>query len=338
MKITLIGPVYPYRGGIAHHTAMLAQALQMEQHSVQVVSFKRQYPAWLYPGISDKDPSQQAITTPAQYLLDPLYPWTWEQAVQTVHAFEPKLILTQWWTTFWAIPFTFLNYRLSKGGVRTGYIIHNVMPHEQRAWDHWLATSALRQGQAFIAQTRQEAERLSKILPAAKVSICPIPPYSMLKTKSISKETAREQLGWPEEGKIFLFFGIVRAYKGLRVLLEAFGNLRQKGIYPRLVIAGEFWEDKTSYIQQIERLQLTSQVTILDQYIPNEQLPTLFSAADCLVAPYTGGTQSAVVSAGLPYELPMIVTEQIAEGILPENRQQIVAIPAGDSEAFGARP
>ncbi len=108
MKVVLIGPVYPFRGGIAHHTALLARSLSQAGHAVLVISFKRQYPSWLYPGVTDRDPSASPLAAPAEFLLDPLYPWTWRTAWRRIASFAPDLVVFQWWTTFWSFAFASL--------------------------------------------------------------------------------------------------------------------------------------------------------------------------------------------------------------------------------------
>src|SRR5512139_2089006 len=152
-RITLIGPVYPYRGGIALHTTLAARALRERGYRLQVISFRRQYPQWLYPGATDKDQSQERIQTKAEYLLDPLSPATWTRTVKVIAASEPDLVVLQWWTTFWSLPYTVLTRLLKRKGCRVAYIIHNVLPHETRPWDRWLARLALSAAQAHIVHT-----------------------------------------------------------------------------------------------------------------------------------------------------------------------------------------
>jgi glycosyltransferase involved in cell wall biosynthesis len=345
LKISMIGPVYPYRGGIAHYTGHLAHALLAEGHSTQVISFRRQYPAWLYPGASDRDPSKMPLHTPAEYLLDPLYPWTWAQAARKIAAGKPDLVIIHWWTTFWGAPYALLAGRLRQKGLRLIYVIHNVLPHEKRPWDAWLAKQALRQGHVFIAQTGREKDRLLDLLPQAQVEIHPHPVYGRFGDEPVTKEEARRRLAFPKEGALLLFFGIVRPYKGLAHLLEALGLLKARGLSPCLVIAGEFWEPKEGYLSQVKRLGIASQVRIEDRYLPNEQAHLLFTAADALVAPYTGGTQSGAASLGLGYHLPLIVSDQVALGIPEANQEVVQVVQSGDAaalaeaiEAFLARP
>ena len=334
MRVTLIGPVYPYRGGIAHYSAQLVQALEAAGHSVDTISFKRQYPGWLYPGASDRDPSQDGLRVKADYLLDPLYPWTWMKALQRISKQSPDLVVIQWWTTFWALAFAYLAAGLRRKGIRVVFIIHNVFPHEARFFDRPLAKLSLKQGSAFVAQTEREKERLLALLPGRRVALCTLPVYSVLAGKCIPLREARRKLGLAENTPVLLFFGIVRAYKGLKVLVEALAQLGEAEHSPILLVVGEIWEDKNGYRQLISRLGLEKRVRLEDRYVPDEEAALMFSAADMMVAPYIGGTQSGAVGMALGCGLPMVVSEVVAAGIAPENRANVSVVPAGDVTAL----
>ncbi len=345
MRFSIVGPIYPYRGGIAHYTYFLDQALQKAGHAVQVVSFKRQYPGWLYPGASDKDPSQAGLRSEAEFVLDPFAPWTWLKAAKTISAWEPHLVAIQWWTTFWAVPNAILCRNLKQQGLSTIYIIHNVLPHEERAIDKRLARLALSKGSAHLAQTYRQKERLLALLPQARVEVCSFPSYARFTDEEPTQAQARKTLELPGEGTVLLFFGIVRPYKGLDVMLEALERLQKDAVFPHLVIAGEFWEDLNAIQERIDALGLTGQVHIYNRYIPNEEVGLFFAAADVLVAPYVGGTQSAVIGLGFGFGIPMIASEKAAEGIDPVQRNAVQITPTGDASAlaeavraFMARP
>jgi len=312
MKVTLIGPVYPYRGGIAHYNASLAQALTGAGHTVRLISFRRQYPSRLYPGETDKDPSVEPLSFPAESILDPLYPWTWLHAARTIINDHPHLVMFHWWTTFWAPAFTTLVW-LIRRRVKVVYLIHNVLPHEAKAWDRWMARATLQQGQVFIVQAPHERERLAALIPRSSLVIdSPHPAYLPFRKQPLSKIEARQQLDLPIDLPLLLFFGIVRPYKGLKYLVDALAQVQRP---VRLVVAGEFWEDVTIYQQQIETLALSDRITLINRYIPNEEAHLLFSAADGLVAPYVGGTQSGAAGLALGYGLPMIITDRVAVGL-----------------------
>ncbi|MFC2054069.1 glycosyltransferase [Chloroflexota bacterium] len=334
MKITLVGPVYPYRGGIAHFNTLLARTLKDNGHNTQVISFRRQYLDWMYPGRNDKDPSKRPLCIEAEFLLDPFYPWTWYQTAERILQFHPDMVIIHWWTTFWAVPFAALGSFLKRKKILTIYLIHNVIPHEKKAWDTWLARLALSQGDAFLVQTHQEKSRLLDLIPDARVKVSQHPVYTMFAENRIPKNQAREWLSLPENTPIILFFGIVRQYKGLNYLLKAIALLRDQGIRPYLVIAGEFWEEKGIYAKQIEDLNLSNLIRIDDRYIPNEEVSVLLSAADLMVVPYVRATQSGAAEVAMGSGLPLIVTDIVAQGIPERNKEKILVIPAADSTAL----
>jgi glycosyltransferase involved in cell wall biosynthesis len=334
LKIVIVGPVYPYRGGIAHYTARLAQELS-GCHDVQVLSFFKQYPARLYPGHTDRDPSQKTIDVPAEYLLEALNPLAWWRSAAWIRREKPDLVIFQWWITFWSLAYTVLASLCRWVKIPVIFMIHNVMPHEGGRIHRPLARLTLGRGRGFIVHTEEERRRLNSLLPRAPVEVCPFPIYDMLAVPGdISREQARRQLDLPEGARILLFFGIIRAYKGLSVLLEAIGLLKAKGEVYYLIVAGEFWEEKSAYLAQMERLGISGQVRLEDRYIPNEELPAIFSAADIAVAPYVSGTQSAVVALAQGFGIPLITTDWSAAGVAQEDRSRILTVPPGDAPAL----
>lgn len=333
-KIALIGPVFPYRGGIAHHTTLLDQALRESGNLTRIISFKRLYPKWLYPGKSDKDPSEAPLKVTSLNILDPFQPWTWMDACKSVEQFNPDLVIIQWWTTFWAFQLSIISKYLSIKKRTIVYLVHNVLPHESHYWDRWLVLLAFNQSQFFIAQSNQEKDRLLELMPQANIKVCPIPIFSKLYNSNISKDEARRSLGLPLNSSILLFFGIVRRYKGLNVLIEALKILKMKNIHPLLLITGEFWDDKQSYVNLIDKYHLEKQIWLKDEYIPNEQVDLYFKAADVLVAPYVGGTQSAVIALAQAYGMTIISTDAVADGISSSSESNLLIVPSGNAEAL----
>lgn len=334
MKLILIGPTYPYRGGISHYTYLLDQALHRKGIDSQVYSFRRQYPAWLYPGKSDRDPSLVQPHANASYTLDPIYPWTWAKTVRCIESEKPDLIAIQWWTTFWSFPFSYICHALVRNHLPVIYIIHNVLPHEKRMWDSWLGRIALSPGTGFIAQTPREKDRLLDIIPGAQVTVCPMPVLAMPVEKFPSRSEARERLNIPADAQVLLFFGIVRQYKGLSVLLDALAELKNRQPNMILLIVGEFWEPLANYKLQITSLDIQDMVRIDDRFIPNEELGDFFAASDALVAPYVAGTQSAVVGLALGYGLHVLISDRVAPGVPRQHKEKITVIPAGDASAL----
>ena len=334
MKLAVIGPVYPYRGGIAHYTSMLSRSLMDSDHETHVISFKRQYPAWLYPGKSDKDPSQVGLRLKAKYTLDPIYPWTWFNTAHSIQEINPDGVIIQWWTTFWAPAYWVLTMRLRKFGLRTIFVIHNVIPHEALPWDKWIARNVLRLGDAHLVQAANEEDRLLSLIPDAHPTLCPMPVFNLFPVEnSITKNEAKEILGIRKDIPLLLFFGIVRPYKGLKHAIEAVSILKNTGVKVQLIVAGEFWEEIATYEDQISHLHLNDQVTLVNKYIPDEEVGRYFTAADVFIAPYIDGTQSASVKTAISFNLPVVVTECVADEILRNNDLTRI-VPNGDSNGI----
>lgn len=320
MKISLLGPVYPYRGGIAHHTARLAQALEEAGHPRQVISFRRQYPSWLYPGRSDREPGRSIQTLDAEPLLDPLWPPTWSLTAERVAAWQPDLAILQWWVPYWALPFASIARRLRQLQTPAAYLVHNAFPHERHPLDAQLARLALGQTDRFLVHSEGQRRALQKLLPGAKKIECiPHPDYDFLNALRRPQHEAAARLGLPAGRPLLLFFGKVRPYKGLHLLIEALARLKTASPRPYLVVAGEFWQKLAEYEKQIRRLGLEDCVRLDDGYMPMEQAADYLSAADLLAAPYLHGSQSGAVHLALGFGLPALAAECIIDPLEAAN-------------------
>jgi glycosyltransferase involved in cell wall biosynthesis len=337
VRLALIGPVYPYRGGIAHFTTGLYRALQKAGHEVLLISFSRQYPQWLFPGQTDKDPSQKPQSVgDAHYWLDSVNPLTWLTTFFRIQRYRPEIVVMQWWTPFWApawFVFGVLNRLILR--IPIVYFCHNVLPHETRPWDRWLAKLALRQGMAFIVQSAEEKDLLLSLIPGAQVQISCLPAFDMLASQKISRSQACQQLGLAPDLPVLLFFGIVREYKGLEDLLQALPAVKESIGQVLLIIAGEFWENKQPYLDAIQRMGVRDSVLVDDRYIPDEDAAVYFSAADALVAPYRRVTGSAVIPTARAFHLPVVATNlpAIAQAL---DRQSGRLVPPRDPDALAA--
>lgn len=334
MRITIVGPVYPYRGGIAHYTALLAKKMAGQGHEVQVVSFHRQYPKRLYPGKTDRDPSAKAISTDALYLIDSLNPLSWIRTAGVVKKHQPDLVLFMWWSTFWTLVYRTIAVFLRSAGIRVAFLIHNVLPHEAKFYDRWLGRFGLGAAQSYLVQTSEQRKRLLSLIPNARVLEAPHPVYDMFRAVNGTRESARKRFGFAEGDIVLLFFGIIRPYKGLMVLLEAVGLLKAEGIPVHLLTAGEFWDAEEPYRQKCRELGIEDWVRFSSRYIENEEVPDFFSAADVFVAPYVGGTQSGAINVAVSFHLPIVLTDKIVESVDREIQLGHVVVPSGDAVAL----
>ncbi len=307
MKIDLVGPAYPFRGGISHYTTLLFKHLK-ECHTAKLYSFKRQYPRFLFPGETDRDSSQVPLQDKdAQPILDSLNPYSWMRVAAKIAKDKPELVIFPWWVVFWAPQFlTILVYLKRFSKTKILFICHNILEHEGHRIKYAISKRVLCRGDYFIVHSSEEKARLVQAIGERPIRVCFHPTYEIFNEGGISREQARSQLGISEEN-VLLFFGFVREYKGLKYLLQAMPEILNK-LDVRLVIAGEFWEDKDSYLKQIDALEIASKVTIVDRYIPNEEMPAYFRASDLVAMPYVSVSGSGLVQLAFGFDKPVVVS------------------------------
>jgi glycosyltransferase involved in cell wall biosynthesis len=314
MKIVLIGPTYPFRGGLSHHTTLLCRALR-KNHEVKFISFTRQYPKILFPGRSDRDPSKNPLKIDnVDYIIDSMNPVTWMSAVRAVTAYRPDKIVIPWWVVFWAPPFwtiiTFVKRYLSAEIV---FVCHNVYEHEPSSLKRIVTKAVLSKADRIITHSAEETSKLKGLLGKDVNAITAFhPTYADLNDKIYSKKEAKTRLGL--EGDVLLFFGFVREYKGLDVLLDAMPIvLKDKKI--SLLIVGEFWKDKQKYLEKIHYSGISTNIRIIDEYISNEEIGLYFAAADLVIQPYISVSGSGICQIAFGFDRPVIATNV---GCLPE--------------------
>jgi glycosyltransferase involved in cell wall biosynthesis len=297
-SIGLIGPVLPFRGGIAQHTTMLHRSLR-SQTDLCTISFKRQYPRYLYPGKSDRDPEYQGYSEAGvAYVLDSINPATWTEACRMLLARTPKLIIIVWCTFFGAPYLGFIARYFRKRGIQVMFLCHNVIDHEAAFWKVGLSRRALFQGNAFLVHTASEKARLSQLVPGARVTVHSHPVYHQF-------PSAKKKL--PHRARLeLLFFGFVRTYKGLDILLEAMRYLEKEDIF--LTIAGEWWGENSFLRALMSNDRLSARVEVIDRYVSEQEAAEYFYRADLVVLPYRSATGSGVIPLAYHYGKPVIAS------------------------------
>lgn len=336
MRLALVGPVHPFRGGISHYTTVLSRELRRRGHEVLLVSFRRQYPQWLFPGKTDRDPSATGLVAPgARYIIDPLNPLTWLRAIREIRRFQPDRVVLQWWQAFWAPVWITLELAQRITHTPVSVICHNVFPHERHPSNAPLARAVLGLANHVIAQSASERDDVRRLLPSKRADVAPHPLYDMLAGETISKEDARKQLGL-SGSPILLFFGFIREYKGLDYLIDALPKVLAEFPQTQLVVAGEFWHNRVQYEAQIQRLGVSEHVVLVDRYIPNEEVGRFFAAADLVTLPYASATQSGVLQLALGFSRPVIATRVggLAEAV--EEGAGITLVAPRDADALAA--
>lgn len=297
-KVIVLGPVTPYRGGIAHHTTRLANALA-GLSEVMVISFSQLYPGWLYPGKFQKEMSRLKLIPPTEFLLDSINPYTWHKTVERISMQRPDCVIIPWWTFFLAPCLFYVAHRLGKKGIPVVFFCHNVTDHEASSWKRLLARSVLHQGSGFVVQTREEESRLRDLLGEIDVMYHPHPVYDQFPpAQGMLKRRARVEL---------LFYGFIRPYKGLDILLEAMSGLDDLDV--RLSVVGEPWGKETvGWDRRIHEQGIEDVVEYVPRYVSEEESAEYFARADAVVLPYRSATGTGVVAAAYHYRKPVIAS------------------------------
>jgi glycosyltransferase involved in cell wall biosynthesis len=317
VKAAILGPTYPHRGGIAHYTTLLARALHA-RHALSIVSFRRLYPGFLFPGTTQLDASADRIEPPVapEPILDSVNPITWARAGARLRALGPDFLVVPWWHPFFG-PSLGTAARGSRCRARI-FLCHNVAPHEGTPLDRILTTYGLGGADAFLVHARSEAEKLEGLAKGRPVRVHPHPSYEIFSRSAPSREEARRALDL--DGRVILFFGYVRPYKGLEDLLQAL-ILARPDAWDRLVVVGEFYEPPERYRRWLEDPRLRDRVRVVNRYVPNEEVARYFAAADVAALPYREATGSGIAQIAFGAGLPVIATrtggleEVVEEGV-----------------------
>ena len=327
MKICLIAPIPPFRGGVAKYSYSLAQELE-KRHELLLLSYSRQYPAFLY----GRKPQKSAVCDTGQtvdqfnrlsYDVDSLNPATWQEVVRRVISFAPDVVILPWWVTYWTPQYAWLLSRFRKSGIKSLLLCINVYDHEDSALKKLLTRCIVRRADLLLVHSEMERTELRRIAPATVIRKELLPIFSY--TASLAKNIA---------GPLnLLFFGFVRPYKGLDLLLRALCLVRDIDV--QLNVVGEFWDGKQEALQLIGELDIASRVTVVDGYVTDEEMAGCFARADVVVLPYRASKTSGVIATSYGFGKPVLATdvggfyEVVKDGVtgrlVPPNDVQAIA-------------
>lgn len=304
MKIAFLSTMYPYRGGIAQFNALLFREFE-KKHTVSGYTFKRQYPDFLFPGqtqyVTEND---NADKIPVRRMLDTINPFTYMKTARAIRNEAPDIFITKYWMTFFAPSLGYVAGHLGKKTRRIS-ILDNVIPHEKRFFDASFNRYFLKRNDGFIVMSDKVLADLLSIVPDAKYLRVNHPVYNHFGEK-LEQSTAKEKLGLEPGKKTLLFFGIIRDYKGLDLLIEALSLLDDSF---ELIIAGEVYGSFENYQKQINQFGLGNKIHLFKQYIDDDHVTTFFSASDVCILPYKSATQSGITSIANHFDLPIIATD-----------------------------
>ncbi len=324
MKIIILSSAYPLRGGIAHFIGLLYNELKKE-HDVKVITLSRQYPKLFFPGKSQIENEEGVDIIPSEVLVDSINPFNWFKIGNKIKKEKADLLLFKYWMPFFAPCFGTISRIVKKNNItKVLTICDNVIPHEKKPGDLLLTKYFFDTVDYFILLSKKVQNDLIKLFPHKKNKVLLHPIYSNFGT-SVSKNEARKYLKINENEKVILFFGFIREYKGLDILLDAMNYLKDK-INIKLMICGEFYENSEKYLDRINELQLSEFLYLFTDYIPNDRVKYYFSAVDCVILPYKSATQSGIVQIAMNFRKPVIATDVggLSEIVINEKTGYIV--------------
>jgi len=300
MKIIIIGPLPPYRGGIAHSNYVLCNNLS-KNNELTAINFSRLYPKFLYPGKFQKIETKQKTNFKVLYQLDSINPLSWINVFMTIKKEKPERVFFQWWHPFFA-PAYFTISVLTKffTNTKTGMVIHCALPHEGGFIHNFLSTIMFRVIDFFNAVSKSNMKDVLRLKRSADVK----PIYESTYSDYFGQKVIRNDI----KNRV-LFFGFVRKYKGLHYLLDAMPQVLKKKPELKLDIVGEFWQDKSDYLEKIRRLGIGKSVKIVDRYVNDEEVAKFFADSDAVILPYVSSTQSGIIQLAIGFMTPVISTD-----------------------------
>ncbi len=333
-SIVILGPAYPLRGGgMATFNERLAKQFQQEANCVVIYTFSLQYPSFLFPGTSQYSAEAAPENLTIEVKINSVNPLNWIAIGKELRQLCPDIIIVRYWLPFMAPCFgTILRIVKKNKHTKVICVADNVIPHEHRFGDRQLTNYFVKPVDAFITMSDKVMADLKTI--TQKRAVQTVHPLYDNFGEAIKKTEARKRLNLPAGENIILFFGFIRKYKGLDILLEAIALLKKKNFAVKLLIAGEFYDDKKSYQQQIEQLNIQDMLFLRTDFIADSEVKYYFSAADFVIQPYRNATQSGVTPLAYHFEKPMLVTNVGGlPAMVPDKKVGLIAEPVANDIA-----
>ena len=334
-KLVIIGPAWPLRGGLSAFDEKLATQFTEKGIQTRIDTFSLQYPSILFPGKSQYTTDPKPNNVNIEVCINSINPFNWIKIGLKLYREKPDLIIVRFWIPFLA-PCLGTILKIAKKNKHTKVIsiVDNMIPHEKRIGDRLLTNYFVKTVDGFIAMSEKVKNDI-KTFSHKPVSISPHPIFNHF-GDPITKLEARLQLGLPKEDKIILFFGYIRKYKGLDLLIHAMANEAIKKLGIQLMIVGEFYEDASAYHDLVSSLGLQDQIKFYSNYIPDGEVKNYVCSADFIIQPYRNATQSGVTPLAYHFEKPMLVTNVggLADTV-PNLKTGIVVAPTTEAIAKG---
>ena len=327
-NVIILGSAHPLRGGLAAYNQRLAQALLEQDYNVKIITFSLQYPNFLFPGKTQYSTEPKPENFDIEISVNSVNPLNWIKIGRRIKRLNPDILIIKYWIPFMA-PCLGTIARIARKNRKTKVIsiLDNIIPHEKRIGDKMLSGYFVRSVDGFIAMSKEVMGDLDIFDRKRPRLFCPHPLYDHFGELQ-SKTIAKERLGLDQESRYLLFFGFIRDYKGLDLLLKAMADERIRKRNLKLIVSGEFYSDPKPYFQLITENQLADQVIMANEFIPDNQVADYFNCCDIVVQPYKDATQSGVTQIAYHFEKPMITTNVggLAE-IVPDDKVGFVVNP-----------
>ncbi|MES2850086.1 MAG: glycosyltransferase [Bacteroidota bacterium] len=325
-SVVIIGPAHPLRGGLASYDERLAREFISQGCTTRIYTFSLQYPGFLFPGTTQYSTEPAPKDIPIKVCINSINPFNWMSVGNELKNLRPDIIVVRYWLPFMGPCLGTILLRVKKNKhTKVVCIADNIIPHEKRPGDIPFTKYFVKPIDAFITMSEKVLTDLPTFTGSKPAKFVPHPLYDNFGEK-ISKEEARRHLGINNDEKILLFFGFIRKYKGLDILFDAMKELKGKSY--KLLVAGEFYEDRKQYDEQIELLGIKDQLILRTDFIPDSEVKYYLCAADVVVQPYRNATQSGVTPLAYHFEVPMIVTNVGGlPSLVPEGKVGLIAEP-----------
>ncbi len=331
MRISLVTVGPPYRGGLSDLSALIYSQL-VREHTVQFINYSRQYPKILFPGKTEFKAEGKGTEFPSERIVDSMNPFSWYKAAERIKSFGPDAVILRYWNPYFALMINMISKRLSRAGIKVGVFIDNLIPHEESFIDSWMAKRVLSKADHVFTMSKYVTEDVLSFKPDVATTTMIHPLYENYKQK-YTKAEARDILELKDQ-PVILFFGLIRPYKGLDILIKALEPLKEKLPEFKAFILGEAYENEQKYIDLIDSTGVGSNVVYRNEFVPDHELPLYFAACDVLVLPYRTATQSGIIGIAFQMDRPVIATqvgglgEYIHEGetgylVEPDNPQKL---------------
>jgi len=310
-KIILIGPAYPYRGGNALFVTHTYESLK-KHFDVKIYNYKLLYPSILFPGTTQFDESKgQVFDIPNERVVNSINPFNWFKVAAMLTRENADLVVFDWWHPFFGFCHGVISFLISKKYKnKILFITENVVSHEANSLDKFLTKIGLSSASKFLVLSGIVEKEVQQFSKGKKVYRSELPVYDCYKQVADENiKNLRKQFGFEDDSLVLLFFGYVRKYKGLDILIEAFPRILSEHQNARLLIVGEFYDDPKEYFELIKKLKIEKQVKVINQFVPNEDVGKYYNSADVVILPYRSATQSGILNVAYGFNKPVIVTD-----------------------------